>query len=82
MRRFDITMTYERAATVWCPYFSPDIADKLLQLPRPKTEPSPAVYFRSDPIDRSGRGRLRGSSLMEAREGQFLWSNIEKPPTF
>jgi hypothetical protein len=30
MRRFDITMTYEQTATVWCPYFGPDIADRAL----------------------------------------------------
>jgi hypothetical protein len=57
MGRFDVTMTYERGATVWCPYFGPDIADKLLKAPSAKTATSPAVYFRSSPIDRSGRGR-------------------------
>jgi alpha-1,3-fucosyltransferase 10 len=57
MRQFDLTMTYERAATVWCPYLEPGMADPLLQPPRPKTEPSPVAYFRSSPIDRSGRGR-------------------------
>ena len=50
-------MTYERGATVWCPYFGPDIADRLLKAPSAKTAKSPAVYFRSSPIDRSGRGR-------------------------
>jgi hypothetical protein len=57
LRRFDITMTYERAATVWCPYFGPDTADQLLRFPQPKTEQAPVVYFRSSPLDRSGRGR-------------------------
>ena len=56
MRRFDITMTYERSATVWCPYFGLSIADALRQLPKPKTEQAPIAYFRSSPIDRSGRG--------------------------
>jgi Glycosyltransferase family 10 (fucosyltransferase) C-term/Fucosyltransferase, N-terminal len=57
MGQFDITMTYEREATVWCPYFSPAVADKLLQAEQAKTELAPAVYFRSSQIDRSGRGR-------------------------
>jgi hypothetical protein len=71
MRRFDITMTYERTATVWCPYFGPDIADKLLQLPRPKTEPSPAVYFRSSPVDRSGRGRYAFELMKYAKVDSY-----------
>lgn len=57
MRRFDITMTYDRSATVWCPYFGPNLADALRQPAKPKTEQAPVAYFRSSPIDRSGRGR-------------------------
>ena len=57
MGQFDVTMTYERDATVWCPYFSPAIAEKLLQAAEAKTEQAPAVHFRSSQIDRSGRGR-------------------------
>lgn len=71
MRRFDITMTYRRTATVWCPYFGPDIADKLLQSPRPKTESSPAVYFRSSPIDRSGRGRYAFELMKYAKVDSY-----------
>jgi Glycosyltransferase family 10 (fucosyltransferase) C-term/Fucosyltransferase, N-terminal len=57
MGRFELTMTYERDATVWCPYFSPDLTEKMLQATEPKTERSPVVYFRSSPFDLSGRGR-------------------------
>jgi alpha-1,3-fucosyltransferase 10 len=57
LRQFDLTMTYEQTATVWCPYLEPGMAEPLLRAPGPKTEPSPVTYFRSSPVDRSGRGR-------------------------
>ncbi len=55
MRQFGITMTYRRDATVWWPYFEPDIEAALVRPPRPKTESSPVVYFRSSLVDRCGR---------------------------
>lgn len=55
MGRFEITMTYRRGATVWYPYFGPGTDAALLTPPRPKTESSPVVYFRSSPIDQSDR---------------------------
>ena len=55
MCRFEITMTYRRDATVWWPYFGPETIAALLTPPRPKTEASPMVYFRSSPVDRCGR---------------------------
>jgi len=55
MRRFDVTMTYRRDSTVWCPYFGPGTDAAVLAPPRPKTERSPAVYFQSSRFDRSGR---------------------------
>jgi hypothetical protein len=56
MRQFEITMTYRRNATVWCPYFGGPAAEAaFLMPPRPKTESSPIVYFRSSPVDRCGR---------------------------
>jgi alpha-1,3-fucosyltransferase 10 len=55
MRQFEVTMTYRRDAKVWWPYFAPDTAVALLRTPRPKTESSPVVYFRSSSVDRCGR---------------------------
>lgn len=57
IRRFEITMTYRRDATVWCPYFGgPGFdATALLTPARLKTEAAPVVYFQSSPIDRWGR---------------------------
>jgi hypothetical protein len=55
MRRFDVTMTYRRDSTIWCPYFGPGTDGALLAPPPPKTERSPAVYFQSSRFDRSGR---------------------------
>ena len=65
MSRFDITMTYRRNATVWWPFFGPGMEAALLTPPRPKTESSPMVYFRSSP--ESGRPRRR---LREAKRGR------------
>jgi hypothetical protein len=55
MSQFDITMTYRRDSTIWCPYFGPGTVAGLLAAPAPKTERSAAVYFQSSRIDRSGR---------------------------
>jgi hypothetical protein len=55
MSQFDITMTYRQDSTIWCAYFDPELADRLLTPPQPKTEAAPAVYFASNPFDRSGR---------------------------
>ena len=55
MGQFEITMTYRRDATVWCPYFGPGTDTAILAPPQLKTERSPAVYFQSSRIDRSGR---------------------------
>jgi hypothetical protein len=55
MRQFDLTMTYQRSSDVWTPYFGRRMAERLLSPTREKTEPAPAVYFASNPRDRSGR---------------------------
>jgi len=55
MRNFEITMTYRRDATVWCPYIQPEMAQTVIVAPKPKTESSPVVYFRSSQIDRCDR---------------------------
>jgi alpha-1,3-fucosyltransferase 10 len=55
MRRFEITMTYRRDATVWCPYFGADTVSELARPPRAKTGPSPAVYLQSSAVNKSGR---------------------------
>lgn len=57
MCRFDVTMTYRRAASVWAPYFGGPGFDAaaFLTPPRPKTESAPVVYFQSSSIDRWGR---------------------------
>jgi hypothetical protein len=55
MRLFEITMTYHRGSTIWCPYFGPPTAVDLLNPPQEKTQTGAANYFQSSPIDRSGR---------------------------
>jgi hypothetical protein len=55
MRHFEITMTYRRDSTVWCPYIGPDTGTALLCPPRAKTEPAPAVYLQSSRYNASRR---------------------------
>lgn len=55
MRRFEMTMTYRRSASVWTPYFGAQTAARLPTPPATKTEAAPAVYMRSRPANASGR---------------------------
>jgi alpha-1,3-fucosyltransferase 10 len=55
MARFDLTVTYQRGATVWIPYFGPGLVRSLRTPPREKTEAAPAVYFQSSAVNGSGR---------------------------
>jgi Glycosyltransferase family 10 (fucosyltransferase) C-term len=55
---FDVWMSYQRDADVWCPYFGPAEHADLRSSPREKTEPSPAAAFVSSAYDRSGRVAL------------------------
>ncbi len=54
---FDLTMTYERGADVWMPYFQYErLWDDHLSRPIPdKTEAAPLVMFQSSSMDQSGR---------------------------
>lgn len=73
MRRFEITMTYRRGATVWAPYFGGPTFDEagLLRPPRPKTEPAPVVYFRSSPVDRCGRGAYAADLMRRVKVDSY-----------
>jgi len=51
--RFDLEMSYRRAADVWTPYLAGEAA--LLAPASPKTEASPCVYIASSARDASGR---------------------------
>lgn len=57
MRNFDLTMTYQRSAGVWCPYLPDKSAfEQLLATPVPaKDADAPLVMFQSAMLDRSGR---------------------------
>jgi hypothetical protein len=60
MRNFDIRMTYEQSADIWCPYLpSEDAFARALTTPvAPKTAGAPAVMLQSTPFDRSGRNEF------------------------
>lgn len=64
LQQFDLTMTYRRDADVWVPFLGPDTLVQMRAAPQPKTESAPAVYFASNPRDRSGRQRYV-SELMQ-----------------
>jgi hypothetical protein len=55
MRHFELTMTYRRDASVWCPYFDGATAANLLRPPQPKTAAAPAVLVQSSRYNLSGR---------------------------
>ena len=55
MRHFELTMTYRRDASVWCPYFDGATAGDLLRPPQPKTAAAPAVLLQSSRYNQSGR---------------------------
>jgi hypothetical protein len=60
MRNFDIRMTYEKSADIWCPYLpSEQTFERALATPIPaKTASAPAVMLQSTPFDRSGRNEF------------------------
>lgn len=52
---FDLWMTYQRSADVWCPYLDPASVPRMLVPPVPKPEAAPVAAFMSSGVDRSGR---------------------------
>lgn len=48
MAQFDVTMTYQQSADVWCAYFSKDILAEITQPSRPKTAAVPVACFLSN----------------------------------
>jgi len=55
---FNLWMTYQRDADVWCPYFGPNTPAALASEPAEKREPVPAAAFISSAWDGSGRAAL------------------------
>jgi len=57
MRKFDLRMTYERSADIWCPYLPPrSVWDQALATPIPaKTAATSTVMLQSARFDLSGR---------------------------
>ncbi len=60
MRNFEIRMTYEQSADIWCPYIpEAEVFERALTRPvSPKTASAPAVMLQSTPYDRSGRNKF------------------------
>ncbi len=77
MRRFDITISYRRDSTIWCPYLPGEEAfDRALSAPVPaKTAAAPCAFFQSAKLDRCGRNRY-AADLMRHMDihsyGKFL----------
>ena len=55
---FDLWMTYQQDADVWCPYIDKSFVPALHRAASPKSESSLAVAFVSSRFDRSGRTDL------------------------
>jgi hypothetical protein len=75
MRRFDVTMTYQRSSEIWCPYLGAGLSSGL-QAPVPaKSERSPVVLFQSSGHDRSGRNAYIAELMKRVKidsYGKFL----------
>ncbi len=67
MRHFDLAMTYQRNADVWCPYLHAGDEAALLEPPPPKAESAPAVHFQSHRYDRSGRNRYAAELMKRVK---------------
>ena len=77
MRNFDLTMTYQRSADIWCHYLPSEAAfTRALAAPIPaKRADAPAVMLQSAATDRSGRNdfaRRLMSHLAIHSYGRFL----------
>lgn len=48
MAQFDVTMTYQQSADIWCAYFSADLLTEITQPPRPKIAAVPVACFISN----------------------------------
>lgn len=77
MRNFDIRMTYEQSADIWCPYLPYERAfDRALARPlAAKTAEASTVMFQSDDFDRSGRNAFLRELMQHLRVdsyGSFL----------
>jgi hypothetical protein len=71
MRQFDLTMTYRRDSDIWVPYLEPEMLAQLALPPEDKTTDAPAVYFASNPLDRSGRGQYVAELLRHLRVDSY-----------
>jgi alpha-1,3-fucosyltransferase 10 len=67
MRVFDLTMTYRRDSSVWCPYFDAATAEDLLRPPQPKTAAAPAVLLQSSPYNQSDRVRYAAELMKRVK---------------
>jgi alpha-1,3-fucosyltransferase 10 len=67
MRHFEITMTYRRDASVWCPYFDATTAAHLLRPPQPKTAAAPVVLLQSSRYNQSGRVRYAAELMKHVK---------------
>lgn len=71
MAQFDLTMTYRRDASVWCPYLDDLVRAEITTPPVAKSEPAPAVYFASNSRDRCGRARYAFELMRRLRVDSY-----------
>ncbi|MGH9048846.1 MAG: glycosyltransferase family 10 domain-containing protein [Acidimicrobiia bacterium] len=71
MRRFDLTMTYERSSDVWDPYFGPGTVPGLKQPVAARTAAAPVVWLQSNARDRCGRRAFAAELMRQVRVDSF-----------
>jgi hypothetical protein len=71
MRRFDLTMAYERSSDVWYPYFGPGTVPSLEAPVSPRTATAPVVYLQANARDRCGRLEYVAELMRRVRVDSF-----------
>ncbi len=69
--KFDLTMLYRQDASVWWPYFGPEIVAALRRPPMPKSADAPIAWFASGAVDRSGRTRWAFEIMKRVKTHSF-----------
>jgi len=73
MQNFDLTITYQRSADIWCSYLPNAAAfERALATPiPPKTDDAPVVMLQTSTIDRCGRNRFAQELMSHIKIDSF-----------
>lgn len=79
MRRFDLTMTYERTSDVWCPYFGPGTVPGLRAPVVPPTASAPVVFLQRNAHDQCGRLQYAAELMRRIRVDSYGFVHKNRP---